>query len=35
MIAGHELAIAYYKKSLDLNPDNANAAAMLKKLGGR
>jgi CubicO group peptidase (beta-lactamase class C family) len=31
-VAGKELAIQYYKKSLDLNPENANAATMLKKL---
>src|SRR5689334_11925577 len=29
-----ELAIANYKKSLELNPDNKNAIAMLKKLNG-
>jgi CubicO group peptidase (beta-lactamase class C family) len=31
-IGGKELAIAYYRKSLVLNPDNANAVEMLKKL---
>jgi Flp pilus assembly protein TadD len=29
-----ELAIANYEKSLALNPENANGAAMLKKLKG-
>ena len=28
----HELAVLNYKKSLELNPDNANAVQMLKKL---
>ena len=32
MIAGKDLAIQYYRKSLELNPDNTNAAEMLKKL---
>jgi CubicO group peptidase (beta-lactamase class C family) len=32
MIGGKELAIEYYRKSLELNPDNSNAAEMLKKL---
>jgi tetratricopeptide (TPR) repeat protein len=27
-----ELAIKYYKKSLEINPDNANGVAMLKRL---
>ncbi|SPE36562.1 conserved exported hypothetical protein [Candidatus Sulfopaludibacter sp. SbA6] len=32
MTGGKELAIAYYRKSLELNPDNSNAVEMLKKL---
>ena len=32
MIAGKELAIAYYKKSLELNPNNPDAVENLKKL---
>jgi tetratricopeptide (TPR) repeat protein len=32
MIGGKELAIAYYRKSLELNPQNSNASEMLKKL---
>jgi tetratricopeptide (TPR) repeat protein len=28
-----DLAIENYRKSLELNPDNSNAAKMLKKLG--
>lgn len=32
MIAGKDLAIAYYRKSLELDPENSNAAEMLKKL---
>jgi predicted TPR repeat methyltransferase len=28
-----ESAIKYYKKSLELNPDNTNAAQKLKELG--
>jgi cytochrome c-type biogenesis protein CcmH/NrfG len=28
----HELAVLNYKKSLELNPKNTNAAEMLKKL---
>jgi hypothetical protein len=28
-----ELAIANYKKSLELNPQNSNGREMLKKLG--
>jgi len=32
MVGGNELAIAYYRKSLELNPDNPNAAESLKKL---
>jgi CubicO group peptidase (beta-lactamase class C family) len=32
MIGGKELAIAYYQKSLDLNPDNSNAVEVLKRL---
>lgn len=32
LTSGRELAVQYYKKSLDLNPENSNAAAMLKKL---
>lgn len=36
MISGDkELAIANYKKSLELNPNNAGGAAMLKKLEGK
>ena len=31
-IGGKELAIAYYRKSLELNPGNSNAAEALKKL---
>jgi tetratricopeptide (TPR) repeat protein len=27
-----ELAIQYYKKALELNPDSANAVEMLKRL---
>ena len=35
MDAGNKpLAIQNYQKSLDLNPLNANASAMLKKLRG-
>jgi tetratricopeptide (TPR) repeat protein len=30
-----EKAIANYRKSLELNPGNLNAAEQLKKLGGR
>jgi Flp pilus assembly protein TadD len=32
MIGGKELAIAYYKKSLELNPNNPGAVENLKKL---
>ena len=33
MIAGHhDLAVANYQHSLDLNPDNTNAVAMLARL---
>ena len=32
MIGGKELAIAYYKKSLELNPNNPSALENLKKL---
>jgi CubicO group peptidase (beta-lactamase class C family) len=32
MLAGKALAIEYYRKSLALDPDNENAAEMLKKL---
>jgi CubicO group peptidase (beta-lactamase class C family) len=32
MTGGKELAIAYYRKSLELNPDNPNAVENLKKL---
>ena len=32
MIGGKELAIAYYKKSLELNPNNPDAVENLKKL---
>jgi tetratricopeptide (TPR) repeat protein len=32
MTAGKELAIQYYRKSLELDRENSNAAAMLKKL---
>lgn len=32
MIGGKELAIEYYRKSLELNPENSNAVEMLKKL---
>ena len=35
MIAGKDLAIQYYRKSLELNPDNTNAVEMLKKLEAR
>jgi hypothetical protein len=35
MIGGKELAIAYYQKSLDLNPDNSNAVEVLKRLQAR
>ena len=30
-----DLAIATFKKSLEVNPQNANARERLKKLGGR
>ena len=30
-----ESAIESYRKSLELNPDNSNAAKMLKKLGAK
>ena len=30
-----DLAIATYKKSLEVNPQNANAREKLKKLGGQ
>jgi CubicO group peptidase (beta-lactamase class C family) len=32
MTAGKELAVQYYRKSLELNPENSNAVEMLKKL---
>ena len=32
MVGGKELAIAYYKKSLELNPNNPGAVENLKKL---
>jgi tetratricopeptide (TPR) repeat protein len=32
IIGGKELAIAYYRRSIELYPDNANAIEMLKKL---
>ena len=32
MIGGRELAIAYYRKSLELNPKNPDAVEYLKKL---
>lgn len=35
MNGGKELAIAYYRKSLELNPANSNAAEMLKRLEGK
>jgi tetratricopeptide (TPR) repeat protein len=35
MISGKELAIQYYRKSLDLDPGNSNAAGMLKKLDAK
>ncbi len=35
MLGGKELAIEYYQKSLDLDPDNSNAVDMLRKLGAR
>ena len=35
MIAGKELAIQYYRKSLELDPDNSNASDMLKKLDAK
>ena len=35
MSGGKELAIEYYKKSLELNPDNRNAVEALKKLEGK
>lgn len=36
MKSGHnELAIQFYKKSLELNPENANAITMLKQLEGK
>ena len=35
MIAGKELAIQYYRKSLDLDPGNSNASDMLKKLDAK
>lgn len=36
MVAGErELAIKNYKKSLELNPNNTNAAKMLKKIKER
>ena len=35
MAAGNtELAIANYERSLELNPDNTNAVAMLARLRG-
>jgi len=35
MVGGDkESAIKYYKKSLELNPDNTNAVQKLKELGG-
>jgi CubicO group peptidase (beta-lactamase class C family) len=35
MIAGKELAIQYYRKSLEIDPDNSNASEMLKKLDAK
>jgi tetratricopeptide (TPR) repeat protein len=35
MIAGKELAIQYYRKSLELDPGNSNASDMLKKLDAK
>jgi CubicO group peptidase (beta-lactamase class C family) len=35
MIAGKELAIQYYRKSLELDPENSNASEMLKKLDAK
>jgi CubicO group peptidase (beta-lactamase class C family) len=35
MIAGKELAIQYYRRSLDLDPGNSNASDMLKKLDAK
>jgi tetratricopeptide (TPR) repeat protein len=32
MTGGKELAVQYYRKSLELNPENSNAVEMLKKL---
>lgn len=32
MIGGKELAIDYYKKSLELNPNNPSALEIIKKL---
>ena len=34
MIGDKASAIKYYKKSLELNPDNTNAVQKLKELGG-
>jgi len=33
VVGEKDLAIAYYNKSLELNPDNANATTELAKLG--
>jgi CubicO group peptidase (beta-lactamase class C family) len=35
MIAGKELAIQYYRKSLEIDPGNSNASDMLKKLDAK
>ena len=35
MIAGKELATQYYRKSLELDPENSNASDMLKKLDAK
>jgi hypothetical protein len=35
MIAGKELAIQYYRKSLELDRENTNAAGMLKNLDAK
>ena len=32
LLGAKELAVEYYKKSLEINPDNANGIAMLKRL---
>jgi len=35
MVAGKELAIQYYRKSLELDAENSNASDMLKKLDAK